>query len=257
MINWLHTLPNAMVGLMVVTIALSCTTIIPYLVRRLSGWEPSEPLAKGSEEAFKLFTSLTMLLLAFCLVRVQGDHRNVEDLVAREAALVIKMNRSLVAYGADEAEVLRMSLKDYLKSAVEVEWPLLAKEQRSDETAAMMLGLIQDARTLDPANAPQQLARAEILGTLTQLADLREARLAASRLALPDYYWQAIGAAFCMLTIFGALQSPLPKMLAYVGGVTLGLSLMMTMLIATEGVFVGESRVTPGPISKVIPMLGE
>jgi Protein of unknown function (DUF4239) len=257
MINWLHTLPNAMVALIVISCALSCTTVIPYLLRRRTGWEPAEPLAKGAEEAFKLFTSLTMLLLAFCLVRVQGDHRNVEDLVSREAAVIIKMNRSLIAYGADEAEVLRISLKDYLKSAVEVEWPLLAKAQRSEETAAMMLGLIQDARTLEPVNAPQQLARAEILGTLTQLADLREARLSASRLALPDYYWQAIGMAFCLLTFFGVLQSPLPKMLAYVGGVTLGVSLMMTMLIATEGVFVGESRVTPEPIVNVMSMLGE
>ena len=63
--------------------------------------------------------------------------------------------------------------------------------------------------------------------------------------------------AFCLLTIFGVLQSPLPKMLAYVGGVTLGISLMMTMLIATEGVFVGESRVTPDPIVNVMPILGD
>jgi hypothetical protein len=150
-----------------------------------------------------------------------------------------------------------MSLKDYLKSVVQVEWPLLLKGERSDETSALILGLIQDARTLEPKNAPEQLARAEILGTLTQLADLREARLSSSRLALPGYYWAAIGVALCLLTFFGVLQNPLPKLLTYVGGVTLGVSLMMTMLIATEGVFSGESRVTPEPIVKAMETMGD
>jgi hypothetical protein len=101
MINWLHTLPNVTVGLIVLTVFFSCTTVIPYFVRRRLSWKPSEPFVKGAEESFKLFTSLTMLLLTFCLVRVQVDHRNVEDLVSREATIVIKMNRSLISYGTD------------------------------------------------------------------------------------------------------------------------------------------------------------
>lgn len=103
----------------------------------------------------------------------------------------------------------------------------------------------------------QQLVRAEVPGTLTQMSDVREARLPASRLFLPTYLWQALLRASALLVVFGWLHSPLPKMVAYVGGVTLGVSLLLTVLITTEGIFVGESRVTAQAIARIVPSLGD
>ncbi len=257
MIDWLHTLPNVGIGFLMLSFGLSVTTLVPLFIRWRFGLEPSEHVAKGAEESFKLFTSLTMLLLAFCLVRVQGDHRNVEDLVAREATIIFKLDRALSGFGGEEAEALRGGVKLYAKSTVDGEWPLLAKGQRSGPTSALLATLIQGCRELDPETPLQQLARAEVLGTLTQMSDVREARLSASRLALPDYYWQALASALSLLAVFGWLQNPLPKMVAYVGGVTLGVSLLFTVLIATEGVFVGESQVTAEAIARIIPALGK
>ena len=45
---------------------------------------------------------MTVLLLAFCLVRVQGDHRTVEDLVAREVTIIFKLNRALTGFDSEE-----------------------------------------------------------------------------------------------------------------------------------------------------------
>jgi len=256
MIEWLLTFPNAGIGALVLGVALSVTTIIPTVVRFKFNLNPSEPVSKGAEESFKLFVSLTLLLLAFCLVRVQGDHRSVEDLVAREATTIYKLNRAIGGFGAEEAKALRNGLKQYVVSTVEVEWPLLAKGQRSDVTSALLAALTEGCRELEPKTATQQIARAEILGTLTQMSDLREARLAASHLGLPSYYWQAIGLSMVLLTLFGWLQWPLPKMVVWVGGVTLGVSLLFTILIATSSAFLGEGRVTPEAIVRIIPALG-
>lgn len=257
MIDWLHTLPNVGIGVLILSFGLSVSTLLPLFIRWKFHLEPSEHVAKGAEESFKLFTSLTMLLLAFCLVRVQGDHRNVEDLVAREATIIFKLNRALAGFGGDEAQALRGGLKLYAKSTVDVEWPLLAKGERSEATSQLLAVLIEGCRELDPETPLQQLARAEVLGTLTQMSDVREARLSASRLTLPYYYWQALASALSLLVIFGWLQNPLPKMVAYVGGVTLGVSLLFTVLVATEGLFVGESRVTAEAIARIIPALGK
>ena len=46
-------------------------------------------------------------------------------------------------------------------------------------------------------------------------------------------------------------------MVAYVGGVTLGVSLLLTVLITTDGLFVGESRVTAAAIARILPSLGD
>jgi hypothetical protein len=257
MFNWLHTLPNVGIGVLILGLGLSVSTLIPFFIRRRFGLELDEKMGRGVEDSFKLLTSTTMLLLAFCLVRVQGDHRNLEDLVTREATIMFKLDRALAGYGGEEANALRGGLKLYAKSTVDIEWPLLVKSERSEATSELLALLVEGCRELDPETALQQMVRAEVLGTVAQMSDVREARLSASRLFLPHYYWQALGVAFVLLTLFGWIQSPLLKLVTYVSGVTVGVCLLFTLLVVTEGLFVGESRVTAEAIARIIPALGK
>lgn len=256
MIDYLHTLPNVVICLGIVLVGLTLSTAIPCYIRWKYKLEPSEHLAKGAEEGFKLFTSITLLLIAFSLVRVQGDHRNVEDLVSREAALMFKLNRSLGAFGGAHAVELQGDLKNYADAVVNDEWPLMAKNERSEEASNDLTDLTQGIRLLDPKNPVQQMARAEIVTTLNQLSDVREARLSAARLKLPSYLWDALAISVALLIVFGWLQNPLPKMVTYVGGVTIGVSILFTLVIALEGLFVGESQVAPAAIVHILPSLG-
>jgi hypothetical protein len=256
MIDFLHTLPNVVIGLCLITVGLTLSTAIPFYIRWKYNLNPNEHLAKGAEEGFKLFTSITLLLIAFSMVRVQGDHRNVEDLVSRESALIFKLNRSLAAFNGGHSAELQGDLKEYANSIVKDEWPLMAKGERSDETSNLLIDITQGVRLLDPKTPVQQMARAEIVTTLNQLSDVREARLSASRLKLPSYLWEALSVCVVLLIGFGWLQNPLPKMVAYVGGVTIGVCVLLTLVIALEGLFVGESQVTPDAITFVIPSLG-
>ena len=66
----------------------------------------------------------------------------------------------------------------------------------------------------------------------------------------------ALAISVALLIVFGWLQNPLPKMVAYVGGVTIGVSVLFTLVIALEGLYVGESRVTPEAIVHILPSLG-
>ena len=118
MINFLHSLPNVAIGIILITVGLTLSTAIPLYIRWKYNLNPSEHLAKGAEEGFKLFTSITLLLIAFSLVRVQGDHRNVEDLVSRESALIFKLNRSLAAFNGGHSAELQDDLKQYANAIV-------------------------------------------------------------------------------------------------------------------------------------------
>lgn len=252
MLAWFHTLSNVLTGTIILTVGLLLTTLAPFLIRRRFKLDPSEPVAKGAEESFKLFTSLTLLLLAFCLVRMQGDHRGTEDMVAREGTVIIKLDRAYASFGGENGDHLRTGLAQYVKLVLQEEWPLLAKRERGDRTGLALTALSQESRQLEPKTPSQQVARSEILATFTQLSDLREARLSASRLELPGYYWYAIACSMTLFMIFAWMQSPLPKLLAYVGGVTCGISLLLTILISTSGIFVGDSAVTPAPIERAL-----
>jgi hypothetical protein len=256
MIDFLHSLPNVAIGILLISVGLMLSTAIPFYIRWKYNLNPNEHLAKGAEEGFKLFTSITLLLIAFSMVRVQGDHRNVEDLVSRESALMFKLNRSLAAFNGGHSAELQDDLKAYANSIVSDEWPLMAKGQRSEETSNLLTDITQGVRLLDPKTPVQQMARAEIVTTLNQLSDVREARLSASRLKLPSYLWDALTMSIILLIAFGWFQNPLPKMVAYVGGVTIGVSVLLTLVIALEGLFIGESQVNPDAIVFVLPSLG-
>lgn len=252
MLAWFHTLSNTLTGIIILTVGLLLTTLTPFLIRQRFKLDLSEPVAKGAEESFKLFTSLTLLLLAFCLVRMQGDHRGTEDIVSREGTVIIKLDRAYGSFGGEGGDQLRAGLARYTLLVIKEEWPLLSKGERGVKTGAAMVALSQESRQLEPKTPSQQVARSEILATFTQLSDLREARLSASRLALPDYYWYAITCSMALFTIFAWFQSPLPKLLTYVGGVTSGIALLLTLLISTAGIFVGDSAVTPQPLERAL-----
>lgn len=254
--TWLHHFSNVSVGLMILICGLIISTLIPVFLRHRYDWSPPESLAKGADESFKLFTSLTLMLLAFCFVRAQTDHRNVEDLVSREATIIYKLHHALESYGGEEAAALQLKTKEYARSIVEDEWAQLAKGGRSAKTSKILAELIQGCRELEPTNIVQQVARVEILPTITQVSDVREARLSASHLSLPNYYLEALGISLTILLILGWFLSPLPRMAAYVGGVTFGISILLTVLFATGSLFLGESQVTPAAIQNILPLLG-
>lgn len=255
MLNWLHTLPNFTILLLFVSGAAAICVVAPVYIRRHFKLHVSADVAKGAEEAFKLMSSMTMALLAFCLVQVQTIHRSVEDLAARESTIVVKTDRALTEFGGAQAAIVRGQLRAYAQSVISDEWPVLAKEGRSNATSAALEALARGAAQLQANTPDEQLALSEVRGGMTQISDVREARLAAARLGLAHYFWLAIAAVVIILIVIGWFQGPLSKMIIYVSGVTFGIAVLLTLLVVASGVFVGESRVTPSAISHILPLL--
>ncbi len=244
MLPYLQQLSDPILWMSVLLCALSISTLLPALLRWIFNWHPSETLGKGAFDAFKLVAPMALLIFAFSLVRVQGDHRNVEDLVTKEAALVLKLDSALESFGDDLSENLREDLKNYVYSISADEWPLMQKSQSSEDTANLLTDLTQGIRLLTPENATQQMMRVEINVTLNQLTDVRQARLAATKVKFPSYLYQALAASMATLVVLGWFQTPLSRMIIYVGGVTVGFSLLFVLLVQSSGIFIGDNRVT-------------
>ena len=256
MLAWFHNFSNLQIGAMLLFTGLSVTTLMPILVRRRWNITPDENFAKGAEEAFKLFISLSLLLLAFCMVRAQGDYRGAEDIVAREGTVMLKMDRAYESFATEDTDALRQVLRSYAGHLVEDEWPLLSQGDRAASASEDLRVLSTISKQLEPQVPEQQVARSEIIQSVNQLNDLREARISASFVKLPTFYWYAICTALFFLTVFGWLQSPLSKMVTYVGGVTCGVCLMLTVLISTSGIFAGQHAVSAEPIRNALEQMG-
>lgn len=257
MLAWFHTFSNLQIGAMLIFSGLSVTTVIPLLVRHRLKINIDDNLSRGAEESFKLFISLSLLLLAFCLVRAQGDYRGAEDIVSREATVMLKMDRAYESFATDDTDAMRLVLRTYAEHLVNDEWPVLAQGERASTASEDLRVISTISKQLEPQTAEQQVARSEIIQSVNQLNDLREARISASVIKVPTFYWYAIFTALFFLMFFGWLQNPLSKMVTWVGGVTCGVSLMLTVLISTSGIFAGQHAVSADPIRNALIQMGK
>ena len=257
MLHFLHTLSNIQIGLLLVGVLLTFTIIGPCALRYYFKWDPAPLFAEGAQASYAVVVSLALLLLAFCLVRAQGDHRSAEDLTTREAAIMIKLDHSYANFDSDTGDILREDLKKYATLIVQQEWPLLAKQGRSESASNALSMLAANSRTFAPKNVAQQIALSEILNGLTLLTDVREARLATTRIELPIYFWQAILFSIALLVILGWFQLTLSKMVPYCGGVSCAICILITVLISTDGIYIGENAVTARPLELAIEQMNK
>jgi ABC-type transport system involved in cytochrome c biogenesis permease component len=80
--------------------------------------------------------------------------------------------------------------------------------------------------------------------------------MATTQLGLPTYLRNSLLFAIVVLIVMSWVQTPLLKMVAAVSGVTMGISILMTLLISLENIYKGDSRVTPEPIERILPSIG-
>ena len=254
-LHGLHHLPNFWIWVVIAGLNLSLFLLLPLLVRRFYNVELNADVVKGADDAFKTLVALTMALSAFALVQVEGIHRNVSDLAAREGAILLKFDRSLADFSVDDATAVREGLRGYLSSLVKSEWPGLATGERSAETSARLADLSARVEHLNVTEPKQLVSLGEAKGQLAQIKDVREARLASSHMNLSPYFWFGILAALGILAVLGWFQAPVEKMVPYLGGLMLGLSTLLSIVVISSGVFEGESRVTAEPIERTLALI--
>lgn len=254
-LNWLHSLSNWEIGLLFGGGGLLFAVVLPLCVRLKFKLTVPDELGTGALDAYKILCGLTIALCVFSLVRVQSSHLNTEDLVAREAQAISKLNRDLMTAGTNEAETFRDDLNTYANLIVQDEWPAMAERKQSDKVAALLFEMTQELRAIQAKTYSQQVARAEILATFKQMVDLRDARLADFKKNLPGYLWVALSCLIAMLIISGWFEKRTFFTLAFTSGTILGIAVLLTLLVALDGVLAGENKVTPQPIIDILPQL--
>ncbi len=216
----------------------------------------SGALAKGAEEGYKAIIMLTMLLMASSMIRLQSDHRNIEDLVEREAMVLLKLDRAFNSFDSQDGQKLRRQLRDYAELTVSSEWPLLERGGRSAPVSAVLDAMVRGSRLLDPQSAAQQIARSEIFSATNQLADLREVRLTASNsVGVPIYLWQSILIAIFVGTVVSWFLGTVDRFMLWSISAITAQALLLTVLIINSNLYSGENAVTPAAIERSIALL--
>lgn len=258
MLQWFHNLPDF--GVFVVVLLLlglplaAAAHVFGGVARR-----PHHPgVASGAWEATKLLVASAGAVLAFSLVQVQGNLRNAQELVIREATTLEAMYRHLASFGADAVTAARPVLRAYTASIVQDDWPAMSRgrAQRSAKTDAAFAALSNAIHVLAPADSRQGTLYGELIRATESASVTRESRLADAAGTLPGLFWYTMLALFLLLAGLATMMERKHERTLAMAGIAIGLSLMIALVIVIDGPYDGETAVGPGPLLRVLSGLG-
>jgi hypothetical protein len=199
LLHLLHQLPDVAILALAVIVVAGITMAAPHVRRRVLRLANNDERDEAAFDGLKMVMSMAAIVLAFCLVQANGNLREVDATVAKEAAAISITDRALLRFGKPEATELRSVLADYAAAVVD-EWPSLARRERSEAADAAYTALSKKTRAMAPDDARQEAMYHELLKDLDDLSDLREETLTESDYRLPTIFWVTAG---CLLALGG------------------------------------------------------
>jgi hypothetical protein len=199
-----------------------------------------------------LFT-ITFLTLGYSLANVgETVDKDQQDVVA-EANEIKSLDFLLAFYATDEATNLRKVLRQYAKSIVVDEWPLLSKNQGSETTLTLQRKLRSDLQQLNPTTGKELVIYSDILKTSAKIVQARSSRIQNSSARLAPQYLATSNMGYLGVLIISALmltQFTWFRFFALIVQIV-AVSFIFAATIVLDNPFKGSDRITPEPIAIV------
>jgi hypothetical protein len=235
-------------------VAVACLVSAPYIGQKLGWTVPNRDRADYIIRAQATLITVTGMVLAFSLVQAQGNIRQTEELVAKEASTMNTLDRLLLRYG-DQGAALRPLLWAYTTSIIEDEWPALRDGQSSPITSARLTPLSRAVFQLDPQSGRQVTIYGEMIKTIDDMADERERRVSAANLQLHSEFWMVTFLLGLILVALSTLIEAVGYRVVSIGAQGLALALLAALVFCSDRPFKGNISVYPVPIAKVLVIM--
>jgi Protein of unknown function (DUF4239) len=213
-------------------------------------------LAKNNEIAGFKFATVGVIyavLLAFTVIVVWEKFNDAQSAVADEAGATASLFR--YAQGKEpEATALRTALTTYLKTAIEDDWPAMAREAESPATVHALDSVYTAAITLNRGGSRGTADMEEVFRQLDNVTAARRIRLHLATGLVPNVIWIVLflGA---LLTVGFTLFFGSENLLAQVS-MTGVLSVLVTMglvvIISIDHPFTGPVYIHPDALALVL-----
>jgi hypothetical protein len=225
----------------------------PILLRR---WFGPERLASNNEIAGFKFATVGVIyavLLAFAVIVVWEKFSDAETAVVQEAGASATLYR-LTAGPEPEMVAMRSALGNYLKQAIDKDWPAMAREKEGPEATQALNALYAAALRLSANGSRQTAILGDIFRQLDAITQARRTRLHLATGIVPEIIWLAL---FCgaVMTVgftffFGTRNLPAQVMMTGVLSVLVFMGLLV--IVSIDHPFTGPSNVGSEPLQTVI-----
>lgn len=158
-------------------------------------------------------------------------------------------------YQTPAAVAARSDLQLYIRSVIDDEWPLLATSRRSPKTDVLYRKFGADVRLLEPETDRQKATETGMLGSLDEMGELRESRIAAVEFGLPPIYWWVMAGLFGIILVLAFFNwATIDRMLANCGMIC-AIGILLTLVLLYEDSFAGDIRVAPTALRRVLGLM--
>jgi len=199
-----------------------------------------------------LFT-ITFLTLGYSLANVGETADKYQQDVVAEANDIKSLDVLLALYNTEEATNLRQDLRQYAKSIVIDEWPLLSKSKGSLTTQVFQRKIRADLQLLNPTTGKELAIYAEILKTSAKIVQARSSRIQNSGARLAPQYMATSNIGYLGVLIISALmltQFTWFRFFALIVQV-IAVSFIFAATIVLDNPFKGTDKITAEPIASV------
>lgn len=226
----------------------------PIIVRRHM---TTERLSTNNEVAGFKFATVGVLyavLLGFAVIVVWEQFNDAEKAVVDEAGAAAAVYRLSDGIGGVPGTALRNALSDYLRIAIDEEWPAMEQGRSSPAATRALNGLYATLMAFHPTDLREGDIQSDILHQLSILTEERRARVVVATGIVPGVLWFVLlGGAVVTIsfTFFFGTQN-LRAQVMMTGMLSALILSALLVVIAIDHPFTGSVKVTPEPLVAVL-----
>ena len=225
----------------------------PVLMRSRIGLER---LASNNEIAGFKFATIGVIyavLLAFTVIVVWEKFSQAETAVIQEAGASATLYR-LAAGPESEAVATRAALSNYLRLAINRDWPLMAKETGSREVTQALDALYAAALRFSENGSRQPAISLEMLKQLDVITQARRTRLHLATGIVPRVLWMVLfcGAVLTVVFTFFFGTENLAAQVMMTGCLSVIVFMGLLVIVSIDHPFTGPTHVGSEPLQGVV-----
>lgn len=250
---FLSSCPLWVSGILIVVLPTVAAAIGLVMVRRHFGLER---LTSNNEVAgfkFAVVGVIYAVLLAFAVIVVWERYSEAEFTVAQEAGAASALYR-LAGGPEPEAAATRAAVGNYLRLAIERDWPRMAEEKDSRQVNQALNDLYAAALRVARNNSQQPAVQVAMFNQLDQLTQARRTRLHLALGIVPIVLWEALvfGGILTVAFTFFFGTANLKAQVLMTGILAFIVFMGLFVIVAIEHPFTGTVRVHSYPLERVL-----
>jgi hypothetical protein len=224
------------------------------IVRRLISVEVLERHNAVAGFIYAVIGVVYAVLLGFAAITVWERYDRAQAAVEQEADDLGDLYRDAQTFPSDVRAQLEHQIRDYVRLAVQKEWPAMAGGKSSPEVWDAYMQLWRTYYQFSPGTDQEKTWYSQSLTKLNDLSNERRMRLLTSRLgSVPVMMWLALLGTGIITIAFSFLFGTKNAMAQIVmsAGLAFTVALVMVAIIALGQPFAGISRVGPQPFEQL------